>query len=78
VTSECYCPIEVTWDGGNGTVNAWGNDTFVFTEDTYVFLTPETGCCSYQWYLDGELQGFEFIMMDKDYSVRCVCSNECY
>jgi len=80
VNSECYCSILVEGlPGGNQTV--YGNQTEVFQgipENTYVFLSPEIGCCSYQWFIDDvELQGFEGVLMDQDHSVRCVCSNEC-
>jgi hypothetical protein len=70
----------LTWDGGNATVNAWGNDTFVFTEGTYVSFSPEYDytCCFDYWLVDGEsFQGFEGIIVDQDQSVTCVCY-ECW
>lgn len=80
VYSDGCCDVFLTWEGGNATVYAGGNDTFVFTEYTEVFLSPmyDYMCCFDYWLVDGEeFPGFEGVIMDQDHTITCVCY-ECY
>jgi len=67
---ECYggcCPIEVTWDGGNETVPAYGNETFDIPQGTMVTLDPLADadtCYFYYWIIDD----VEFYDVPPDYT----------
>jgi len=78
---ECYggcCPIEVTWDGGNETVPAYGNETFDIPQGTMVTLDALEGgaCYFYDWYLDQETTPRDnplTIPMDADHEAWAYC-----
>jgi len=83
VYSEGCCPIEVTWDGGNETVPAWGNQTFDIPQGITVTLDPladgET-CYFYYWLINEQEFGGDDpagtpmdIPMDANYEVWVYC-----
>jgi hypothetical protein len=78
VTSEGCCSIFVTWDGGNGTVNAGGNQTFVLPQGTEVTADAleGDGCYFYDWYVDEETSPRDApltITMDANHEAWAYC-----
>ena len=83
---ECYggcCPIEVTWDGGNETVPAQGNETFDIPQGITVTLDPLADADTCYFYY-GLINEQEFggddpagtpmdIPMDANYEVWVYC-----
>jgi hypothetical protein len=78
VYSEGCCEIQVTWDGGSGTVNAQENETFVLPPGTEVTLSAQPGveCYLSYWMLDGEFysEGSPIVVtMDVDHTATAIC-----
>jgi hypothetical protein len=63
------CSIEVTWNGGNVTIPAGGNQTFVFVQGTPVTLDALGEECDFCGWYDNEvpLQDPLQITMDADH-----------
>jgi uncharacterized protein YfaP (DUF2135 family) len=81
VYSEGCCPIEVTWDGGNETVNAGGNQTFVIPQGITVTLDAQADgitCYFYYWLIDNQDPYYvnpQDVYMDANYEAWAYCGS---
>jgi len=78
VYSDGCCPIQVTWFGGNYTIPAGGNQTFVVPQGTVVTADALDGggCATTGWYLDLEPTSRPdplTITMDADHQAWAYC-----